>query len=146
MAATANSSIWLGLVHLQSMRDIVVALDAGRVITAFVLAVYTVVFSFWSTTEDTICLTQNCFGSADTMSYGRALLVGLVIALLLTWLLDILMRTAGTVGMHARAPVLGHGGVPDAGVLIGLMVQLLISRFAVILMKSWARARVCTLI
>ena len=54
LAATANGSIWLGLVHLQSTRDIVVALDAGRVITAFVLAVYTVAFSFWSTTEDTI--------------------------------------------------------------------------------------------
>lgn len=134
------------LVHLQSTRDIVVALDAGRVITAFVVAVYTVVFAFWATSQDTICLTQNCFGAADIMSNGRALLVALVIALLLIWLLDILMRSAGVVGMHARAPVMGHGGVPDAGVLIGLMLQLLISVFAAILMKSWSRARVCTLI
>ena len=114
LPATANSAIWLQLVHLQSSRDIVVALDHClhhcslhcSLCVLVHLARYNLPYT-------------KLFRGVRYHELRQS-------SLLLTWLLDILMRSAGVV-----RPRMGHGGVPV---------------FSAILMKSWSRARVCALI
>ncbi|CAJ1417000.1 unnamed protein product, partial [Effrenium voratum] len=120
-AVTSNTDLWLVLIHTQSLRDMVTVIDAVRTLLAVFLAFWVAIFALWAVMEDSLAVVQNCLGTATLMHYSRELVIAATVALLLLWALDGLMRLVGFAGMHRAVPVLGHGGLPNAPALSGVI-------------------------
>ena len=120
-AVTSNTDLWLVLIHTQCLRDVVTVIDAVRTLLAVFLAFWVAIFALWAVMEDSLAVVQNCLGTATLMHYSRELVTAAAVALLLLWALDGLMRLVGVAGMHRAVPVLGHGGLPNAPALSGVI-------------------------